>query len=175
MEFYFNNTLGQVSMFDVGSLLSLLVEWISITEKEVFLILSRWLRDLIGQDDMQKMLDLLNDVHFFRATDTTARYNGCVLQYFNPWQTIFENDFMNKSIHTDPCRLMSPPTNICSPSGINHNNQTPVSLTSCSLQPKILSFQRRDQLHISGRAKLLEWISAIRCQPLRWILLHFQG
>ena len=28
-----------------------------------------------GQDDMQKMLDLLNDVHFFRATDTTARYN----------------------------------------------------------------------------------------------------
>jgi len=27
----------------------------------------------LGQDDMQRMLDFLNDVHFFRATDTTAR------------------------------------------------------------------------------------------------------
>ena len=32
-----------------------------------------------AQDDMQKMLDLLNDVHFFRATDTTARYNLVVV------------------------------------------------------------------------------------------------
>ena len=28
---------------------------------------------------MQKMLDLLNDVHFFRATDTTARYKLVVV------------------------------------------------------------------------------------------------
>jgi len=27
----------------------------------------------LGQDDMQRMLDFLNDVHFFRATDTMAR------------------------------------------------------------------------------------------------------
>jgi len=32
-----------------------------------------YFNNTLGQDDMQKMLDFLNDVHFFRATDTTAR------------------------------------------------------------------------------------------------------
>ena len=148
MGFYFNNSLGQVLPSK-----TYIPFWLLIIG-----CLARWLRTfdgkkiyfsrLLSQDDMQRMLDFLNDVHFFRATDTMARWR-CFHQNWLISSSNISFD-TNKSIYAGLCRLMFLPTSICSPLGGKSFILFEPLLSHDSKVLPELRFQRRDKLYFGG-------------------------